>query len=389
MSTSVILAINAGSSSLKLTTFSADSLARRTSVTVDRVGTEHAQLTVVSPDGRSSERVTADHFDAAFEIGFEAAERSWTPQIGLHAVGHRIVHGGSHHAEPARVTPALVEDLRRLAPLDPTHMPHAIALIEAVSARHPRVPQVVCFDTTFHRTMPRVAQLYPVPRSAWGEGVRRYGFHGLSCEYIVGALRALDSIASQQRLLVAHLGNGASVTAVHHGASVDTTMGFSPTGGLMMGTRSGDLDPGVLTYLMRERHYSAEQLDRFVTEHAGLLAVSGFSSDMHEVLDRGGSTEAAEAVDLYCYIARKHIGALAAALNGVDTLVFTGGIGEHAATIRASICEGLEYLGLRLSPDANTANRPVISAPGSRVTVRVIGTDEDYVIARHVQQLLQ
>ncbi len=386
MSTSVIVAINAGSSSLKLTTFSADSLARRTSVTVDRIGTEYAQLTVISADRRASKPVAADHFQAAFEIGFEAAERSLTAMT-LHAVGHRIVHGGSEHAKPARVTPALIEALRPLAALDPTHMPQAIALIAAVSARHPRVPQVACFDTTFHRTMPRVAQLYPVPRGAWDEGIRRYGFHGLSCEYIVGALGELDSVASQARLLIAHLGNGASVTAVHHGVSVDTTMGFSPTGGLMMGTRSGDLDPGVLTYLVREQHYSAEQLDHFVTMHAGLLGVSALSADMQDVL-AAGSTESAEAVDLYCYIARKHIGALAAALNGVDTLVFTGGIGEHAVTIRSSICEGLEYLGVRLSPEANAASRPVISATDSRVTVRVIATDEDYVIARHVQQIL-
>jgi acetate kinase len=382
-----ILAVNAGSSSLKITVFGREAaLPRRSAAVVDRIGLAESRLSVTPSNGSTNERVDVPDFNVALRIALDHVQSRYgfTPI----AVGHRIVHGGSTHTEHVLVSPALVADLRHLVPLDPTHMPQSLALVDAVTRRYPAVPQFACFDTTFHRTMPRVAQLYPLPRSTWHAGIRRYGFHGLSCESIVTELRTVDASAAEGRLLIAHLGNGASVTAVHHGTSVDTTMGFSPTGGLMMGTRSGDLDPSVVTYLARTGHYTADALERLVTEEAGLLGVSGVSADMRDVLNRTDSREAQDAIGLYCYTAGKHVGALAAVLNGVDTIVFTGGIGEHAPAIRSRICASLDYLGVNIDPSENAVNRPVISRPDSRVTVRVMQTDEDLVIARHVQRLL-
>jgi acetate kinase len=280
-------------------------------------------------------------------------------------------------------------ELHGFQEIDPGHMPQALAAVEAIAVRYPTVPQFACFDTAFHRSMGPIAQRYPLPRWTIDAGIRRYGFHGLSCEFIVSALARLDPRAADGRLLIAHLGNGASITAVHRGASVDTTMGFSPCGGLMMGTRSGDLDPTVVTYLARIRKCTFEDLQRLVNEESGLLGVSDVSEDMRDVLGHAGSPHAAEAIELYCYIARKHVGALAAALDGVDTMVFTGGIGEHAAPIREGICRGLGHLGVVIDPQRNAADADVISTPGNRVTVRVMATDEDAVIARHVRRLLE
>ena len=268
-------------------------------------------------------------------------------------------------------------------------MPQALALIESLERRYPGLAQFACFDTAFHHSMPLVARQYPLPRHTWTDGIRRYGFHGLSCESIVEQLRAIDPVQANARLLIAHLGNGASITAVHGGRSVDTTMGFSPTGGLMMGTRSGDLDPGVMTFLAQTTtNRDSDALGRLVTRQSGLLGVSGISSDMRELLTRTDASAAVEAVALYCYTARKHLAALTATLNGVDAIVFTGGVGEHAPAIRAGICAGLDYLGVDLSPERNIANDAVISRPHSRVVVRVMHTDEDLVIAAHVRQLL-
>jgi acetate kinase len=366
-----ILAVNAGSSSLKVTLFGGDSTRRRLAgATVQRIGVEGSD----APDFEAALRVALDTI---------AREAAFTPL----AIGHRIVHGGTNHPRPERVTPDLLADLRRLAPIDPTHMPQALALIDAMERRYPGLPQFACFDTAFHGVMPLVARQYPLPRATWDAGIRRYGFHGLSCESILATLRDLDPRAAGGRLLIAHLGNGASVTAVRDGASVDTTMGFSPTGGLMMGTRSGDLDPGVITYLATSG-YSPDALEHLVTAEAGLLGVSGVSSDMEHLLARTDSADAREAIALYCYTARKHIGALAAVLNGIDAIVFTGGIGEHAPSIRAGICAGLDYLGVAVEHDANAANESMISPSGSPVSVRVLATDEDAVIAGHVRRLL-
>jgi len=366
-----ILAVNAGSSSLKVTVFGAgDALTRRSTTTIERIGQPGG-----SPD-----------FDKAFGVALEQAAAHG--RVEPVAAGHRVVHGGSRHTGPERVSPSLLEDLRAMEAIDPTHMPQALSLIAAVERRYPSAAQFACFDTAFHRTMPAVAQQYPLPRRTRSAGIRRYGFHGLSCESIMNQLRAIDAAEADGRILIAHLGNGASITAVRHGASVDTTMGFSPTGGLMMGTRSGDLDPSVVTYLARTTGCTPDALERLVTQESGLLGVSGFSSDMREVLSRTESPEAAEAVALYCYTARKQLAALAGTLNGVDTIVFTGGIGEHAAEIRAGICAGLEYLGVALAPEPNGRNQTIISRSGSRPIVRVMQTDEDLTIARHVRRLL-
>jgi acetate kinase len=283
----------------------------------------------------------------------------------------------------------LLHELRELGYLDPTHMPQSLSVIDSMTRRFSNVPQFACFDTAFHHSMPDVAQCYPLPQWTVKVGVRRYGFHGLSCESIIGQLKQLDARAIAGRMLIAHLGNGASVTAVREGASVDTSMGFSPTGGLMMGTRSGDLDPTVVTFLARARAMTPDAVEKLVNEESGLLGVSGQTQDMRDLLERAASdSKAAEAIELYCYLARKNCGALTAVLGGVDTIVFTGGVGEHAAPIREKICAGLDYLGVQFHSNRNAANEGVISAENSRVVVRVIATDEDLVIARHVAALL-
>ncbi len=278
-----------------------------------------------------------------------------------------------------------MESLRKLAPLAPLHLPSELSVIEAVSAHFPALPQVVCFDTAFHHRMPEEARRLPLPRALWDAGIRRYGFHGLSYEYIVWRLGP----AARGRTIIAHLGNGASMAAVRNGLPVDTTMGLTPAGGFMMGTRSGDLDPGVLLYLLREKDYDSERLDRLVNDESGLLGVSGLSSDMKTLLERRGrEPAAAQAVAMFCCQLRKHIGALAAALGGLDTLVFTGGIGERAAPVRWEACQGLDHLGLRLDAESNAAHADTISRPDSRCVVRVIPTQEDLMIARHVRKAL-
>jgi acetate kinase len=284
----------------------------------------------------------------------------------------------------------VVADLRALVPIDPNHLPQAIAAIEAVGRAYPAVPQVVCFDTAFHGRMPRVAKLYALPRRLVEEGIIRYGFHGLSYEYVVDELRRVDRAAYEGRVVVAHLGNGASMAAVKEGVGVDTTMGFTPTGGLVMGTRSGDLDPSVPLFLLEERDLTPTEVSDLVNKRAGVLGVSGTSADMRDLLEREAyDGHAAEAVALFCYQAKKFLGALAAALGGLDALVFTGGIGEHAAPVRGRVCEGLGFLGIRLDPDRNAAHAPIISSDDAAVTVRVVPTDEDLMVARHTRRLIE
>jgi acetate kinase len=299
------------------------------------------------------------------------------------AVGHRVVHGGRDFVSPTRIDAGVLDVLRRLEPLAPLHLPPQIAAIEAVSARGPDLLQVACFDTAFHRRMPEVAQRFPLPEWAWDAGICRFGFHGLSYEHAVDVLG--DDCG---RVVIAHLGHGASMAAVHDGAPIDTTMAFTPAAGLMMGTRTGDLDPGVVVHLMRERGMSADDVDDLVNHESGLLGVSGTTGDMRELLDaRRADPRAARAVGMFCRTARKTIGALAAALGGLDQLVFTGGIGEHAAPVRAEICDGLEHLGIRIDPGRNAAAAPVISAGGANCTVRIIPADEDRVIAHHTASI--
>jgi acetate kinase len=302
--------------------------------------------------------------------------------LDLRVVGHRVVHGGTAYDQPRLVTPELLDTLRSLIPIAPEHLPQEIAAIEAVARLHPGLPQVACFDTAFHRKMPRVAQLYGLPRELADQGILRYGFHGLSYEYIAGE-------APRGRVIAAHLGNGASLAAIRDGASVDTSMGFTPTGGILMSTRSGDMDPSVILYLEREIKMAPEQVAAILNERSGLLGVSGLSSDMTDLLAaESGNPAAAEAIAVFCYQARKYIGAYAAALDGVDTLVFTGGIGENAAPVRWRICQGLGYLGVRLDEQANDRNAGVISGPESRVSVRVIRTNEELIVARHARRAL-
>lgn len=352
-----ILTLNAGSSSIKVAKFDA---------ALRRVHRETAER-VAGPEGVQA-------FLAKLDLD------------GVAAVGHRVVHGGASHVAPARVDAALLADLRKLVPLDPDHLPAEIALIEAVASRCPHLPQVACFDTAFHATLPPVARLLPIPRQY---GLRRFGFHGLSYSYLMEELRRTAGAEADGRVILAHLGSGASFAAVRGGLCVDTTMGFTPTGGLVMGTRTGDLDPGVLLHLLRSENLTADQLDDVVNHRSGLRGVSETSSDVRDLAAAAATDpRAAEAIDLFCYQAKKFIGAMAAALGGVDTLVFAGGIGENAPDVRARICDGLGFLGIDLGLADNAANAALISSGAGDVTVRVIRTDEETMIARTVARVL-
>ncbi len=308
----------------------------------------------------------------------------------LAAVGHRVVHGGPKYTEPQQITPQMVAELRVLVPFDPEHLPEEILLTEAFHHRFPHLPQVACFDTAFHHDLPRVARVLPIPRRYEAQGVRRYGFHGLSYAYLIEELAGVAGPeAANGRVILAHLGNGASLAAVHNGKSVDTSMSLTPAAGVPMSTRSGDLDPGLLPYLARTEKMSAKQFDEMINFKSGLLGISETSSDMHDLLDaEARDIRAAEAVAIFCYQVRKCIGAFAAALGGLDTLVFAGGIGENAPAIRARICDGLGFLGIELDPERNGGNAPAISSGAGGVTVRVIRTDEELMIARSVMNVL-
>lgn len=300
-------------------------------------------------------------------------------------VGHRVVHGGPDYAQPLIITSTVLQTLKRLVDYAPLHMPAAILCIEAISKHFSSVPQVACFDTAFHRQMPVLAQRYPLPEKYWQQGIRRYGFHGLSYEYILQAL----GNSSNGRIIIAHLGNGASMAAINNGRPVDTTMGFTPAGGLMMGTRSGDIDPGVILHLLKQSNTKTESLDELLNHNSGLLGVSGISSDVKTLLDCRHENQAAQfALDLFCYQARKSIGALTAVLGGLDILVFTGGIGERSPLMRQWICDELQYLGIRLDSVRNETQQKVISVDSGECKVYVLPTNEDVVIARHAYQLL-
>ena len=308
-------------------------------------------------------------------------------QHRLSAVGHRVVHGGTRFSGPVRVDVRILSELRALIPLAPLHQPHNLAAIEAVADEAPWLDQVACFDTAFHRTQPAVAQAFALPRRYADAGIRRYGFHGLSYEYVAATLPRLDQRAAAGRTVVAHLGNGASMCALEGGQSVATTMGFTALDGLMMGTRCGAIDPGVLLYLIDRHRMDAAQLQQLLYEQSGLLGVSGRSSDMRDLL---ASTEPAarEAIDLFVYRASRELGSLAAALGGLDALVFTGGIGENAAPIRARICQEASWLGLRLDPEANARGGPCITTADSAAAAWVVPTNEELMIAMHARALL-
>ena len=384
-----VLTINGGSSSIKFALYEADkTLKRGLYGKVDRIGLSGTNLTFHNADGKPQAglNLTAtDHKSAAnFLIDWLEKQNGFA---SIQAVGHRVVHG-MKHTEPEMVTQDLLVELHRISPNDPDHMPREIELIETFRQRHPKLPQVACFDTAFHQTMPRVAKLLPIPRRFDAKGIQRYGFHGLSYSYLMEELARLDTVAAKGRVILAHLGNGASLAAVRDGKSMDTSMGFTPTAGLVMRTRSGDLDPGLAPFLERTEQMTTKQFYEMVNHKSGLLGVSETSSDMRDLLDHEQQDiRAAEAVALFCYQAKKWIGSFAAALGGLDTLVFAGGIGENAPIIRARICEGLGFLGIELNEQHNAETAPVISAQTHRVTVRVIRTDEELMIARSVLHL--
>ncbi|HAO77790.1 MAG TPA: acetate/propionate family kinase [Verrucomicrobia subdivision 3 bacterium] len=387
-----ILTINGGSSSIKFALYQVgEPLKRNLSGKIDRIGLSGTNLTFHDADGKpqaSRKLIAADHKSAAnFLIDWLEEKYDFKT---IQAVGHRVVHGMKHIA-PEIVTQDLLDELHRISPYDPDHLPREIELIEAFRQRHPKLPQVACFDTAFHQTMPRVAKLLPIPRRFDAKGIQRYGFHGLSYAYLMEELARLgDPAAKTGRVILAHLGNGASLAAVRDGKSMDTSMGFTPTAGLVMSTRSGDLDPGLAPYLERTEQMTTKQFYEMVNHESGLLGVSEISSDMRDLLTReAGDVRAAEAVALFCYQAKKWIGSFAAALGGLDTLVFSAGIGENCPSIRARICNGLNFLGIELNESRNTENAPVISTNASRATVRVIRTDEELMIARSVCRILE
>ena len=387
-----ILAINGGSSSIKFALFeSSSSLARVLDGKVEGVGRSEGVFAISAasegddfsrpvkmPDQASAVRLLIDWMESRLQRG------------GLAAVGHRIVHGGPKYWLPQRITPEMIGDLRQLDSFDPEHMAQEIMLSEAIHRRFADLPQVACFDTAFHHALPRVARLLAIPRKYEAKGVRRYGFHGLSYEFL---MRELERVAGPQAarglVILAHLGSGASMAAVREGCCVDTSMAFTPAAGLMMGTRSGDMDPGLASYMARSEKMTSSQFDAMANHGSGLLGVSETSSDMRDLLARENEdVRAAEAVALFCYQAKKWTGAYAAALGGLDTLVFAGGIGENAAPVRARICDGLAFLGIELDPARNAVSAAIISTDASRVVVRVIRTNEEMVIANSVSRIL-
>lgn len=387
-----ILTINGGSSSIKFALFeSAAPLRQVLDGAIERIGLADATFRVKgsNPADSFSRQVTVPYYMAAVSLLMD-----WIVERGgndtLAAVGHRVVHGGPSFSQPQRITAEMLEELRRISPFDPMHLPDEILLAEAFHQHFPDLPQIACFDTAFHHDLPRVARLLPIPRRYEAQGVRRYGFHGLSYAYLMEELaRLAGPDAARGRVILAHLGNGASLAAVCDGRSIDTSMSFTPTAGVPMSTRAGDLDPGLFYYLAQTDGMDAKGFNEMVNFQSGLLGMSETSADMRDLLDiESQDVRAAEAVALFCYQIKKWIGGFAAALGGLDTLVFTGGIGENAALIRERICDGLGFLGIELSQKRNAAHAPLISPDTARVQVRVIHTDEQRMIARSVARVL-
>ena len=388
----MILTINGGSSSIKFALFEAGNpLKRVLEGKLERIGLPQATFAVKSSNKAEDftrSVAAANHTQAVGVLMDWLEERIQRGE--LTAVGHRGVHGGPKYSEPHRITPAMGKELHQLQPFDPEHLPEEILLTEAFYRRFPDLLQVACFDTAFHHDLPRVARLFPIPRRYEAQGVRRYGFHGLSYAFLMEELaRRSGPEAARGRVILAHLGNGASLAAVYAGKPVDTSMGLTPTGGIPMSTRSGDLDPGLVWYLERTEKITAKKFNEMVNFQSGLLGISETSSDMQDLLARETTdVRAAEAVAVFCYQVKKYIGAYAAALGGLDTLVFAGGIGENAPVIRARICEGLGFLGIEVEPARNAQAAALISPDTGRVAVHVIHTDEEYMIAKTVCRVL-
>ena len=387
-----ILVLNGGSSSIKFALYSVKpSLALTLKGQIERIGTPDAVFATQhgEHEAHATRPVAAADYASAVKLLIDWIDQKDIDET-LIAVGHRIVHGGANFHQPQRLTPKLTAELQQLAPFDRQHMPGEISLADAFQQRFPKVPQIACFDTAFHHDLPRVAQMLAIPRRYEAQGVRRYGFHGISYEFLMSELIQIDGAAAARgRIILAHLGNGASLAAVFGGKPVDTSMGFTPTAGVPMGTRSGDLDPGLVSYLARSENMNAQQFDDMVNFKSGLLGVSETSADMRDLLKvETEDPRAADAVALFCYQIKKCIGAYAAALGELDTLVFAGGIGEKAPVVRSRICAGLGFLGIELDAARNEKNADLISTDDGRVKVRVIRTNEELVIARSVCNVL-
>ncbi len=390
--TTNILTINGGSSSIKFALYRTGKLLKKSfNGSVDRVGLPGTNLTFSESDGKQKDILNLESSDTRSAANFLI---DWLGEkidfSSIKGIGHRVVFG-LNHTEPEPITQELVDELHRISPYDMDHLPAEIELIEAMRQRYPKIPQVACYDTAFHHTMPRVAKILPIPRRFEALGIRRYGFHGLSYSYLIEELaRIAGTEAAQGRVILAHLGSGASLAAVSGGKSIETSMGFTPAGGLTMGTRPGDLDPGVAWYMMKSENLTPKQFNKIINHDSGLLGISETGSDMRDLIAKEtDDVRAAEAVELFCYQAKKWIGSFAAVLGGIDTLVFAGGIGEKSPVIRSRICKGLEFLGIKLEEKQNTANAPVISTHAGRVSVRVINTDEEWMIAKTVSRILK
>ncbi len=387
-----VLTINGGSSSIKFALYQAGtSLERLLAGRIEGIGLRQGTFKVkgLNPSDTLSRAIVApDHTVAVGLLMDWVQER--IASGALAAVGHRVVHGGPKYWQAQEVTPEMIKELQQLSAFDPEHLPEEILLTEAFQRRFPNLPQVACFDTAFHHEMPRLARLLPLPRRYEAKGVRRYGFHGLSCAYLLEELaRIADTRAANGRVILAHLGNGASLTAVRDGCSFDTSMSFTPAAGVPMSTRSGDLDPGLVWFLAKTEHFDARRWNELVNFQSGLLGISETTSDMRELCEHEAEdVRAEEAIGLFCYQVKKWIGAFAAALGGLETLVFSGGIGENAPPVRARACEGLGFLGIELDEKRNQANDNLISTGRSQVAVRVIATDEEQMIARTVCRVL-
>jgi acetate kinase len=389
-----ILSINSESSSLKCGLFRMSDkpasvyMARASGIGSD----EDSRLTIENNSGKTIVDKAAkfpDH-SAALDVILSWLKET-RPDMPIDVIGHRLVHGGSEYIRPQVITPDIEEHLHKLIPLAPDHLPRELDALDKLRRLFPETTQVACFDTTFHRNMPRVARIYPLPRNMFEHGIMRYGFHGLSYEYI---LQKLEDVAgnkiAEQKVIIAHLGSGASMVAVEDGQSIDTTMGFTPAGGLVMSTRTGDLDPGIFPHLLMHKKWPASAINEMINQKSGLLGVSGISASMKDLVAKEESEpEAREAIELFCYQATKFLGALIAVLGGLNTLVFTGGIGEKSAEIRQRICRTMAYAGIELNHDANSDNAEIISANNSRVTVRVMETNEEYMVALHAGSLVR
>jgi acetate kinase len=387
-----VVAVNSGSSSIKFALFELDALPNELARgEIERIGSAQASFSVRTgtPEASHPQAVDAPNHAAAAHHIIAWLERAAHGRT-LAAIGHRIVHGGFRYYEPMVLTDTVLAHLGELAPYLPSHLPSELAVTRAFQEAFPELPQIACFDTGFHRDLPVISRHLPLPREYARAGLRRCGFHGLSYQFLVEELeRTAGTEAANGRLILAHLGSGASLAAVYRGRPIDTTMGFTPTGGLVMGTRTGDLDPGTLLYLARTRGLSFEALEELTSHRSGLLGVSETSSDIRALLAAERTDpRAAEAVALFCYQAKKGIGAFAAALGGLDGLVFSGGIGTYAPAIRARICDGLEHLALKVDPARNESNAAVISPQSEAVAVRVIETDEELIIAQAIRGLL-